>query len=266
MTEDRDRVLKRWKSEPDLKVVADDGEVMVHSLILMLASPIFEAMLKSPMQEGSAREIRLHGKTTHELAWFYKSLQTSTMVPLTKDIAMFLTRWADEYQMETLKNMCEDYLVSTVPVDASSLKHAVMYNLQKRSLQCITTMKQDVPKYADDLRVLAEAGASEHLQEVWPALCLHAGVQAFPMPSSHEVTCMWPFLVAAVEAYKRAHDHEKAARDFDRLRADAETWPHEAFTTLPSTGKASNMRACHFIYQKLAGHGIDPLPPLPEQI
>ena len=43
-------VAKRAKSDPDLKVVTDDGEMMVHSLILTLASPVFEKMLSSSMQ------------------------------------------------------------------------------------------------------------------------------------------------------------------------------------------------------------------------
>jgi len=244
---------KRAKSDPDLKVVTDDGEVMVHSLILMLASPVFEKMLCSSMQEGSGREIRLPGKNERELSMFYKSLQLHTMVPLTKDSAIFLSRWADEYQVDALKNKCEDFLLSSVPVDGSSLKHAVTYGMHKRAKQCIQTMLQDAAKYVDDLRVLAEDGAKEHLQAVWPALCSSAGIGRFPMPQPYEVRVMWPFLAAAV----RSHKHVGAASAYDRLCADAKTWPLEAYRTLPVTGKADE-RSRDFITEKLKKHGIQP--------
>ena len=95
-------VPKHPKTETGVKIIADDGEVAVHSLILILASPVFEKMLSSCMQEGSATEIKFPGKKQSEFVTFYESLQLHSMEPLTADRAIFFSCWADEYQIEAL--------------------------------------------------------------------------------------------------------------------------------------------------------------------
>eukprot|EP00928_Gymnodinium_smaydae_P091792 TRINITY_DN75530_c0_g1_i1.p1 TRINITY_DN75530_c0_g1~~TRINITY_DN75530_c0_g1_i1.p1 ORF type:complete len:251 (+),score=36.65 TRINITY_DN75530_c0_g1_i1:76-828(+) len=242
--------LKRSRSEPDMKVITDDGEVMVHSLILMLASPVFDKMLSSSMKEGSEQEIRLPGKIEQEFSLFYKSLQLHTMVPLTKDSALFLCKWADEYQIEALKGKCEEFLISSVPVDGPSLKHAVTYGLKRRTRQCIARMVQDVENHMDDFRLLAEAGLEDCLKAVWPFICTSAGVSTFTMPQVDMVKNMWPFLVASVRSHK-------SAKSYERLVADMKGWPQDAFLSLPATGKADE-KARNFIGAKLRSHGIQP--------
>ena len=91
---------------PDLTIKLDDGEFQVHSVILEMASPVFQ-MLNSDMQEGSGTSIRLR-KCKAELESFYKSLQLCSMEP---DHAAILVKWADEYKVEALRARCESFLL-----------------------------------------------------------------------------------------------------------------------------------------------------------
>jgi len=236
------RPAKRAKSDPDLKIIVDDGEVMVHSLILMLASPVFDRMLSSSMREGSGAEARLPGKTEVEFSTFYKSLQLNTMEPLTPESATFLCRWADEYQIDALKSKCEQHLIQFAPVDSASLKHAVTYKLQERAAQCVDVMKKDVAKYLDELRTLADEGMGmvEHLQAVWPIICEKAEIISIvEMPAPDVVRAMWPFLAAAV----RARAKERVLR---KLRADARAWPNELMK-LRLSGGSNYTKALDFV-------------------
>eukprot|EP00449_Zooxanthella_nutricula_P004754 CAMPEP_0198517124 /NCGR_PEP_ID=MMETSP1462-20131121/18341_1 /TAXON_ID=1333877 /ORGANISM="Brandtodinium nutriculum, Strain RCC3387" /LENGTH=164 /DNA_ID=CAMNT_0044246675 /DNA_START=1 /DNA_END=492 /DNA_ORIENTATION=+ len=164
---------------------------MVHSAVLVLASPVFETMLGSPMQEGSEDEIKLPGKTHDEFTAFYKSLHISTMEPLTPKTAMLLSRWADEYQVGSLMAKCEEYLIFNVAVDVAGFEHAVKYHMQKRISQCIDEFKTDVGKHVDALSRLAVVGMEAHLRAVWPALCTKANIAFFPTPAPDQVRAMW---------------------------------------------------------------------------
>ena len=183
------RVPKRPKIQTDVKIVVGDGEVSVHSVILILASPVFEKMLSSCMHEGSATEITLPGKKRSEFVTFYKALQLYSMEPLTEDSAVFLSCWADEYQIEALKTKCEEYLVSSVPVDSSSLKHAMTYGMHKRVTQCVDTMKKRRCKVLGRVG-RPDRGEHERVHAGGVASSLRTGEHsAFPDARSRSGTC-----------------------------------------------------------------------------
>ena len=75
---------------------------MVHSLVLMVNSPVFRRMLETDMDERHTGEIKLPGKSRAEFLDFVDSLQIATQSPLTADSATYLSRWADEYQVDAL--------------------------------------------------------------------------------------------------------------------------------------------------------------------
>eukprot|EP00746_Dinoflagellata_sp_MGD_P020170 gnl/MRDRNA2_/MRDRNA2_146923_c0_seq1.p1 gnl/MRDRNA2_/MRDRNA2_146923_c0~~gnl/MRDRNA2_/MRDRNA2_146923_c0_seq1.p1 ORF type:complete len:258 (-),score=55.93 gnl/MRDRNA2_/MRDRNA2_146923_c0_seq1:183-956(-) len=239
---------KRAKVKGDLTVVLDDGEVEVHSVILVLASPVFEKMLSSDMQEGSGSQIRLPGKLKAEFTEFYNALQLCTMNRLTPENAISLTCWAEEYQVSPLKTKCEDFLVSSVPVNASSLEHAIMYNLQRRTAQCLATMMGDLPKYVDQLVVLASANGLEHMRGLWPSICQRAGIPKFEMPPMDALRMMWPFLAAAVH-------HRVPATAWEDFKKKAPGITSELFSVLPRTGKADEIGK-NFLVEQFKRHRI----------
>ncbi|CAK9017596.1 unnamed protein product [Durusdinium trenchii] len=240
---------KRARVEPDLKILVDDGEVEVHSLILELASPVFAKMLSSAMKEGTGTSIQLPGKRKSELEKFYKALQLYTMEPLTQESAMFLTQWADEYQIDALKEKCEDFLVAKVPVDGVGLQHAVKYGLQRRTRQCLDIMKEKLEDHVHHLQVLTTRECQEHLTQLWPLILQKAGVKFFPLPPPAHLESMWPFLAQAVVSWP------KACR-LQTLEADLATWPNKLRNFLPMTNSVHE-RAKGWVLEKLRTHGIN---------
>ena len=201
---------KRARAAPDLKVKVDDGELEVHSLILELASPVFEKMLNSDMQEGKGNSIQLPGKCKAELESFYKSLQLCTMEALTVQSVAFLVKWADEYQVDALKARCESFLLDQ-DVDAAALRFAVTFGLNKRARQCLRAMRENLEQHIGDLEILTETGCEEYLKELWPLIPAAAGVSSMSLPPAEHVKSMWPFLAQSVRTKRKA---EK----FDALR------------------------------------------------
>ena len=217
---------KRARAGPDLKIVVDDGELEVRSQILEFASPVFAKMLNSAMTEGSGTSIKLPGKNKSELEAFCNSLHICSMRPLTKENAMFLAQWADEYQIDALKNQCEEFLIEHLPVDAAAFQHAVKYGLQKRTKQCLDQMKEKLEDHVNDLQILIGRECQEHLAELWPLILQKAGLQDFPMPPSAHLESMWPFLAEAIAKTRRL---EKMERD----RRDMRDWPSQLFYRMP---------------------------------
>ena len=85
-------------------------------------------------------------------------LHTSTVEPLTDQTAMVLSRWADEYQVEALKSICEEYLIKNVSYKSqAALLHAVYCNLPRRLRQCMNFMLSDLGNNINKLAPLAVA-------------------------------------------------------------------------------------------------------------
>ena len=239
---------KRPRSAPDLKIVVDDGELEVHSVILEYASPVFAKMLSSAMKEGSGTSIQLPGKKFTELDTFYKELQLCTMKPLTKETAIFLTHWAEEYQVDSLKDKCEAYLLASVPVTGQALHHAVKYGVHKRTKQCLDVMKGDLAKHVNDLEVLTEKGCEEHLKQMWPLILREGGLQPSPLPPAEHVKSMWPFVAHALRTAPRL-------RQLVRLKGECASWQIDLMVVLPCSHSADE-KAKTWLTEKLRAHGL----------
>ena len=185
-----ERPSKRARTSPDLKVVLDDGEFEVHSLVLHLASPVFADMLDKEARkvknhrvdrdEVSEKSLQLPGKTTEEFKTFYNSLLISSWQPLTPSTALCLVKWANEYRIEALKAKCETVLC-TQPVDIIALQDAIKYSLDRRAKECIGVMLLHIEKNIDDLKILTSS--EKYLDQIWTCLCRTAGLkETIPMP------------------------------------------------------------------------------------
>ena len=159
-----DEPAKEFTDEPDLRVIfepdlrvkpeedaGEDEECVVHSLILMLASPVFRQMLMTTMGEQKRGEVRLPGKSKAEFLDFYASMQPFASVRFTDESAVYLSRWADEYQVSALKDLCEDYMMNHMTVTPDRFveyyDHATMYRLTKRVEQCVKVMKDNLLEF-----------------------------------------------------------------------------------------------------------------------
>ena len=92
-----------WKSS-DLVLKVADREFHVHRAVLILSSPVFEAMLSSNFKEKTAKKIPLPGKDAFQGIYPDRDLRMS------KENCLALLKLSTEYQIDRLKTRCEEYL------------------------------------------------------------------------------------------------------------------------------------------------------------
>ena len=229
-----DSAFSAFSAEPDLQVQIAECIVEVHSQVLMIASAVWRNMLTNGMLEGVNGTVNLMDKDPEEFKLFYGMLHTSTVEPLTDQSAMVLSRWADEYQVEALKSICEDHLIKNVSHNSqAALLHAVHCNLPRRLRQCMDFMLSDLGNHINKLALFAVPGHEALMQEVWQAVCnkvCYGGHSRYlvpqgeqlrdkPIPPLDHVRSMWPFMVASLQASKWS------ARSADAVFVRPENWP-----------------------------------------
>ena len=103
-----------WKLS-DVVLVVEDHRFHVHRGTLAFWSPVFEKMFTSDFKEKNNDEIPLPGKKASEikelLQIMYPSLEEKVV---TKANCYFLLDLGREYQITSITQKCEDFLVSTV--------------------------------------------------------------------------------------------------------------------------------------------------------
>lgn len=225
--------------EADLKIDVGGETFEVHSIILMMASPVFRTMLTTSMSEASSAVVKLPGKEAAEFRCFYDSLSTATFPSLTNQRATFLSRWADEYEVSQLKERCEVHLMEHAPVDGPGLEHAITHGLEKRVAQCVRVMKKDLTKHMDNIVRLVTPSMEEHLRELWPTIARQAGLSwSLPMPAIEEIKGMWPFVIQAVKLNHEVKEVKPKAHRFAILKESASQWPGLLFAHLPRSASA----------------------------
>ena len=99
-----------WKMS-DVVLVVEDEKFHVHRNVLALWSPVFEKMFTSNFREKSKGEIRLPGKQAESV----KTLLLMIYPPANDEIALdnynAILELAHEYQISSIVEKCEDFLV-----------------------------------------------------------------------------------------------------------------------------------------------------------
>ena len=103
------RFSRPWKSS-DLILQVEDREFHVHRAVLMVCSPVFEAMLSSEFKEKSAKKIPLPGKDATEIEQLLQGIYPDQDLWISKENCLFLLKLSTEYQIDRLKTRCEEYL------------------------------------------------------------------------------------------------------------------------------------------------------------
>ena len=103
-----------WKFS-DVVLVVEEQRFHVHRGTLAFWSPVFERMFTSDFREKSSDEIPLPGKKASEfkelLQMMYPSLEEKV---ISSNNCYFLLDLAREYQIASITQKCEDFLVSAV--------------------------------------------------------------------------------------------------------------------------------------------------------
>ena len=106
-----------WKCS-DVVLVVERQKFHVHRYTLAMWSPVFEKMFTSEFKEKNSCEIPLPNKKASEikelLLIIYPTISGKAWKTVTDENCYFLLELADEYQMEDIRNRCEDVLVDLV--------------------------------------------------------------------------------------------------------------------------------------------------------
>ena len=108
------------KEFADVDIVCDTAVFPCHQLILAARSPVFRAMFKAEMKEKLTRKIVIkdcHPDVVFEMLNFIYTGDIST--EKLSEMARDLLCVGEMYQLDCLKNMCEDELCSTLDVEKS---------------------------------------------------------------------------------------------------------------------------------------------------
>ena len=122
------------KKFSDVKIVAENEEFHCHRNILAGRSPVFEAMFQSDMIENTSRIVDIKDikpEVIREMLHFIYTGVTSKD-DVTDEIGRDLLGAADQYQLDLLKNKCEEKLCFSLEI-SNSVKLLVMADLHQAS-------------------------------------------------------------------------------------------------------------------------------------
>ena len=118
----------------DVKIVAGDEEFHCHRIILAGRSPVLKAIFSSDMIENSSRIVNIRDIRPEVVREMLHYIYTGKIsIDGVKDeIGKDLLGAANQYQLELLKNMCEEKLCSSLEV-SRSLELLVLADLHQVS-------------------------------------------------------------------------------------------------------------------------------------
>ena len=108
------------KEFSDIKIHCDEKVFPCHHFVLAARSPVFKAMLQAEMKEKQAKKIVIEDCNPRTVAQMLKFMYTGDIsLDDREDLTTDLLRAADMYELDGLKVMCEEKLVSNLSVENS---------------------------------------------------------------------------------------------------------------------------------------------------
>ena len=124
---------KAFRSEEfsDFKIRCGGQIFPCHKLVLSARSPVFKAMFQSNMREASINEVTINDFQPRVLDNMLQFIYTGTFESgyITANIAFDLLGAANKYQLEQLKNICEDKLCESLDI-GNSMEYLVVSDMQ----------------------------------------------------------------------------------------------------------------------------------------
>ena len=154
--------LVPWKLS-DVVLVVEDQKFHVHRSFLAVWSPVFEKMFTSEFKEKNSDEIPLPGKKASEikqlLYMMYPSLEEKQV---TKENCYFLLELAYEYQIESIVEKCQSFMVFMVKEKMEDDVLAMLIYGQKYQLKTL------ISACIDGARRLSLKELKQHKEEIEP--------------------------------------------------------------------------------------------------
>jgi len=117
------------KELSDIELRCGETAFPCHQLILRARSPVFRAMFQTEMKEKQTKKIDIEDATPELVAEMLNFIYTGTISNnQLEEMASGLLGVANKYQLNDLKNMCEDKLCATLEV-SNSIEYLVIGDL-----------------------------------------------------------------------------------------------------------------------------------------
>lgn len=118
----------------DVKIKCGERVFECHQLILSLRSPVFQAMFEADMREKRDREVSVQNIRPEVIAEMLHFIYSGSISNGNEfdEVASELLGAADQYQLELLKNICEDKLCLKLEV-SNSIEFLVLGDLHQAS-------------------------------------------------------------------------------------------------------------------------------------
>ena len=129
------------------------GEIFsCHQVIIAARSPVFRAMFRAKMKESESRKVTIEDIKPEIMAEMLYFLYTGLVKKdVSKDSVVDLLVAADKYQMDTLRNICQDKLSSAL--DAKNVIEFLilgeMYRIPKLKDAALMEVVHNMPEIAD---------------------------------------------------------------------------------------------------------------------
>ena len=108
-----------WRSS-NLVLVVEGRKFHVHRDVLIVCSPVFEAMLTSDFREKSALEISLPEKKAEEIEQLLRAIYPDREFRITNNNCFFLLTLSFEYQIDVLTARCEKFICTWSKLDMTA--------------------------------------------------------------------------------------------------------------------------------------------------
>ncbi|XP_057340002.1 speckle-type POZ protein-like [Microplitis mediator] len=118
--------LYESKMGSDVELIVQEKKFQAHKFILMVRSPVFQAMLTTDMRENREKTITIKDMDSEVFKSMLEFLYTDKVNDL-DNVAEQLLEAADKYQIHTLKEICAESLCTSVTIDNASRLLALAY-------------------------------------------------------------------------------------------------------------------------------------------
>ena len=135
---------------------SSEDSMPANSILLRLASPVFNRMLQSGMQEAQQSVIKVDLASKEEFQIFYGLLAPTAWSTgaVTKENVDSLLAISDYYQVGTIKQACEAHLLR-LPATGARLLQARKHGLKSQYERCIRALAKNGAK--EDLELLRKS-------------------------------------------------------------------------------------------------------------
>ena len=154
--------LEPWKLS-DVVLVVEDQKFHVHRSFLAVWSPVFEKMFTSEFKEKNNDELPLPGKKASKIKQLlYMVYPSSEEKQVTKENCYFLLELAHEYQIESIVEKCQSFMVFMVKEKMEDDVLAMLIYGQKYQLKTL------ISACIDGARRLSLKELKRHKEEIKP--------------------------------------------------------------------------------------------------